>query len=146
MKKSILAFAACSLITGAFFTSCNTPSQKVENAQENVGEANKDLAKANEEYIADIATYRQETAVAVAANEESITELNAKMAKDKRAARADFKKKIADLEQKNRDMKMKMDNYKEEGKDKWVIFKAEFSHDMKELGKAFKDLAVNNVK
>ncbi len=43
-------------------------------------------------------------------------------------------------------MKKKMENYKEEGKDKWEIFKAEFSHDMDELGKAFKDLTVKNVK
>jgi hypothetical protein len=42
-------------------------------------------------------------------------------------------------------MKMKMDNYKEEGKDKWEIFKTEFSHDMDALGKSFKDLTVKNV-
>jgi hypothetical protein len=90
--------------------------------------------------------YRQETAARIAANEESIREFNARMAKDKRSAKADYKKRIADLDQKNRDMKLKMDNYKEEGKDKWLIFKAEFSHDMDEMGKAFKDLTVNNVK
>jgi len=146
MKKSILVFAACTFFTGAFFTGCNTPSQKVENAQENVVEANQDLAQANKEYLADIASYRQETAVEIAANEQNIAELNARMAQDKRAAKADYKKRIADLDQKNRDMKMKMDNYKEEGKDKWLIFKAEFSHDMKEIGKSFKDLTINNVK
>lgn len=146
MKKSFLVLAVFAFVGGSMFTGCNTPSQKVENAQENVVEANQELAKANEEYLADITVYRQETAVRIAANEESIREFNARMAKDKRSAKADYKKRIADLDQKNRDMKLKMDNYKEEGKDKWLIFKAEFSHDMDEMGKAFKDLTVNNVK
>ncbi len=43
-------------------------------------------------------------------------------------------------------MKIKMDNYKEDGKEKWEAFKSEFSHDMDELGSALKDLTVNNVK
>ena len=50
------------------------------------------------------------------------------------------------LEVKNSDMRMRMDNYKEDGKDNWETFKTEFSHDMDELGKAFKDLTVKNVK
>ena len=39
-----------------------------------------------------------------------------------------------------------MDDYKADGKDKWETFKAEFSHDMDELGHAFKGLTVKNVK
>ena len=40
---------------------------------------------------------------------------------------------------------MKMDNYKEEGKEKWEVFKVEFNNDMDNLGKTFKDLTVKNV-
>ena len=43
-------------------------------------------------------------------------------------------------------MKRKMDDYKEEGKEKWETFKTEFTHDMDELGTAFKNLTVKNVK
>ena len=147
MKKSILALAAATFITCAVLTSCNTtPSQKIENAQENVNQANKDLDQANKEYLADIENYRIETAKTIAANDESIKEFNARMAHDKKAANADYKKRMAELEQKNKDMKIRLENYKAEGKDKWVIFKAEFSHDMDEMGKAFKDLTVKNVK
>ena len=39
-----------------------------------------------------------------------------------------------------------MDEYKAEGKEQWEEFKAEFSRDMDELGKAFKDLTVKNEK
>ncbi len=40
----------------------------------------------------------------------------------------------------------KMNDYKANGKENWEIFKKEFNHDMDELGKAFKDLTVKNVK
>ena len=39
-----------------------------------------------------------------------------------------------------------MDDYKETGKENWLIFKMEFNRDMDELGQAFKDLTVKNVK
>ncbi len=146
MKNSILVLAACNFIVGAMITGCNTPSQKVENAQANVVAANNDLDQANREYLADVASYRKETAERIAANEESIKEFNARIEHDKKSVKADYKKRIADLQQKNNEMKLKMDNYKEEGKDKWTIFKAEFTHDMDEMGKAFKDLTVKNVK
>ena len=146
MKKSILALAASALITGAFLTSCNTPAKKVENAENEVKEANKELDKANEEYLADIESYRKETADKIAANDRSIAEFNARIKREKMDAKADYKKKIAELEQKNSDMKKKMDDYKAEGKENWEKFKAEFSHDMEEIGKAFKDLTVKNVK
>ena len=57
-------------------------------------------------------------------------------------AKADYHNKIMELEQKNSDMKKKLDDYKTEGKQKWEIFKTEFSHDMDELGKAFNDFIV----
>jgi hypothetical protein len=146
MKKSILVLAACTLIGSSIMTGCNSASDKVVIAQENVAEANSDLDQANKEYLAEVENYRIETAARIAANDESIREFNARVEKDKRAANADYKKKMAELQQKNVDMKLRMDNYREEGKDKWVIFKTEFSHDMDEMGKAFKDLTVKNVK
>ncbi|MEI7660839.1 MAG: peptidase M23 [Bacteroidota bacterium] len=146
MKKSILVLAACTLLAGAMMTGCNTSAKNVENAQDNVVKANKELEQANKEYIADMANYRTETAARIAENDRTIAEFKAGIEHQKRAARAGYNKKIALLEQKNAEMKMKMENYKEEGKDKWQVFKAEFSHDMDELGKAFKDLTVKNVK
>lgn len=145
MKKSILILA--SIITiGAIATSCNTPEQKVENAQEGVAEANKDLDQANQEYITDVEAYRKETEERIAANNKSIAEFNVRIEHEKKEAKEDYKMKVAELEKKNSDMKMKMDNYKLEGKDKWEIFKTEFNRDMEELGQTFKDLTVKNVK
>ena len=80
------------------------------------------------------------------ANEKSIAEFKARIAKEKRENRAKYEKKLAGLEQKNSDMKKKLDEYKEDGKEKWTSFKNEFSHDMDELGKALKGFTVKHNK
>lgn len=133
------------LITGGIVTGCNTPAEKVEKAQQEVDEANNKLDKVTDEYQADIAKYRLEATKRIAANEKSIAEFNARIDDQKKVAKADYTIKIAELEKKNTDMKKKMDDYKEDGKDKWEKFKLEFNHDLEELGKAFKDLTVKNV-
>ena len=145
MKKSILTMAAFACIAGAIVTGCNTPAEKVENAQDNVTAAKEDLNKANEEYLVDVENYRKEAAAKIAANNKSIAEFNARIENKKEAAKADYKKKVAELEQKNTDIKKRLDDYKAQGKDNWEIFKIEFSRDLEELGKAFKDLTTKNV-
>ena len=140
MKKTILTFAALTVIAATAFTSCSSPEQKVENAQNNVADANSDLDKANQEYAADIEAYRKQTADSIAANQASIAEFNERIAKDKEADRVEYKKEIDDLDQKNTDMKKKMDDYKADGKDKWNAFKAGFSRDMNDLGNSIRKL------
>lgn len=146
MKKSIFTIAACSFIASAILISCSSPAEKVENAKNNVQEANADLNEANEEYLKDIENCRKETAERIAANDQCIADFNTRMEKEKKEVKEDYKTQMAALERKNGDMKKKMNDYKAEGKEKWESFKTEFSHDMDELGAAFKDLTVKNVR
>lgn len=144
MKKSILTLTVCIFLTTVFWTSCNSPAQKVENAKENVDEAAEDLDKAKAEYMADVERYRQESAEKIAANNQAIIDFKANVNKQKQSARAQYNKSIAELEQKNKDLQMKLEGYKDEGKDKWESFKMEFNHDMEELGQAFSNLGKDN--
>ncbi|MDP2387811.1 MAG: peptidase M23 [Bacteroidota bacterium] len=146
MKKIVLTLAAFVLITGTIFTACNTPSEKVENAEINAQKANDDLNTAKEEYANEVAEYRQEIADKIEANEKSIAEFKVKTENQKKEAKADYQKKITELEEKNSAMKMKMNDYKETSKDEWKKFKTEFEHDMTELGIAFANLSVNSTK
>ncbi len=145
MKNSILRLSSFALVAGTIFTSCSNSSEKVENAEKNVAQANIDLAKANDEYTADLAKYKQETDDKINANMKSIEEFNTRIEHEKKEAKADYKKKIAELEQKNTDMKKKMDEYKAEGKEKWETFKTEFSNEMDALGKSFKELTTSKT-
>ena len=146
MKKSITALAIVIFITATIVTGCSSPAEKVGNAETHVAEANKDLDKANEEYLAEVESYKKETAEKIAANELIISDFNARVANEKKDAKVEYKQKIAELEFKNSDMKKKLDDYKQDGKENWEKFKTEFNSDMNELGKAFKDFTVKNVK
>jgi chromosome segregation ATPase len=146
MKKSMLAILASAVLTGAIFTSCNSSTEKVENAEENLKEANQELNKANEAYLLEIENYRKETAAKYETNRQSIIEFEARIASEKKEVREEYQKKIAELEQKDTDTRKKLDNYKAISKEEWEKFKAEFSHDMEELGKAYSDLTKKNIK
>jgi hypothetical protein len=145
--KTLTIVQALTISTLVFFmVACSTPAEKVVNAEANVKAANKELNDANAAQLAEMEAYRKEVAEKIAANNASIAAFNKRVESEKSEAKADYRKKITALEQKNTDMKKKLDDYKADGKDKWKVFKAEFSRDMDELGKAFKDLTVNNVK
>ena len=68
------------------------------------------------------------------------------MENEKQDAKEDYKKKINELEQKNSDIKKRMDDYKAGSKEEWEKFKSEFNHDMQELGQAFLDFNIRNIK
>jgi phosphoenolpyruvate-protein kinase (PTS system EI component) len=140
MKKSIFNIT---LILGAFLiaiSSCSTPAEKVEKAEDKVTEAKNNLDSAIKDYQTDINTYRLATAERIAANEKSIKEFNLRIANDKKEAREEYLKKINALEKKNTDMKKRLDDYKADGNDKWKTFKMEFSKEMDDLGNSIKDL------
>ncbi|MBA4258600.1 MAG: hypothetical protein C0446_05520 [Chitinophaga sp.] len=144
MKKLSLIFSALILLAGTELISCNTSAEKVEKAEDEVKVANENLDEANAEYLADVEQFKLETNQKIADNAKSIADFNARIATDKKLAKAEYKEKIAALELKNTDMQKKMADYKADGKDGWAKFKEEFNHDMDELGKALKDFTVKN--
>ncbi len=146
MKNPILTLALTTLTTCTILSSCTSAADKVKNEQENVIDANEKLTEAEQEYYAEIEDYKNENLDKIAANQKSIADFKARVDFDKKEARDDYNKRILELDQKNSDLKKKMDEFQESGKDNWSEFKKEFNRDMEELGKAFKDLTNNNVK
>jgi hypothetical protein len=106
----------------------------------------KEIDTAIKNYQADINAYKIETASKIAANELSIKNFNSKIENEKKELRASYLSKIEMLEKKNRDLKNKLDNYQDDGNDKWRTFKAEFGKEMDDLGKSIKDLASKDNK
>lgn len=153
MKKSILLLSMVIFFSAIAFTGCNSPAQKVANAQDDVKDAQDgvkdakdDLRKAEDEYLADIESYRRENADRIWANNQSLAEFKLRIKDERKEARADYEKQIIVLEQKNTDAQRRLDEYKANGKDNWQTFKTEFNRDMDELGKALKNLTVKNSK
>lgn len=143
MKKTLFTMAIMVSMVFTMFIGCQSSSKKVENAQENVVKANEELNQALKDSIQQ---YRIATQEKLIANEKQLAEYKAKIAIQKKENKAKYEEELAKLVQKNNDLKIKLENYNEENEVKWEAFKTEFNHDMDELGKAFKDLTVKNVK
>ena len=145
MKKSIKVLAISVLLIGSALTSCSTPAENVEDAQSDVDQANRDLED-SKEHLWEVENYKAQHAAQIEENERSIAEFNARIDSQKKEAREDYKKKIAELERKNTDMKKRMNDFNSNNKEGWERFKAEFTHDMEQLGDAFRDFGKNNEK
>jgi predicted RNase H-like HicB family nuclease len=146
MKKSIFCLAITTVMAIAMLTGCQSSGTKVDNAQQNVQDAKDKVVVAQQELsqaIKDsIQQFRKDEAEGIAANEKSIAEFRAKIAKEDKESRARNEQKLADLEQQNRDMKARLEQFKEDSKDNWDAFRFKFKHDMDNLGSAFKAFVV----
>ncbi len=76
----------------------------------------------------------------IEANEKRIDAFKDKMEEAGLKVKAKFGDEVAVLEQKNRDLKKKLEEYKDEGQSKWKEFKTNFKHDMDGIRKTMKDL------
>ncbi len=78
----------------------------------------------------------------ISSYEKTIGELKTKIAQETKENIAKYEKTLTDLEQKASEIKKKVQEYKEEGKDKWAAYNDKFNHDLDELGKALKSFMV----
>lgn len=154
MKKSIFTQVFVSIISGILMMSCKSSTkeekeahEKVQVARENVQEAKDSLRVAkNQANAEELKAFKKETDSIINENKVKIDLLKLKMKQTGKSIDATYQKNIADLEQKNIDLKIKMENYKNEANNDWQSFKREFKHDLDEMGQAFKDLTVDNKK
>lgn len=132
--------------------SCQSNADKLDNAQEKVAEEREELAEAKKEaneVAQQVATaeqwqeFKTETERKIKENEIRIADLREKMKKSGKTLDSVYAKNIDDLEQKNKNLRTRMDQYDTQSSD-WERFKREFNHDMDELGQAIKDLTVDN--
>lgn len=149
MKTRITSLAAALLLSGFCLTSCESKQEDarddLKDAQENVVDAQNDLNRANAEYEAEIENYRATMYERIDANDRTIEELRAEMRGQKREVKKEYREAIDELQERNRKMKARMGEYKADGKDKWEAFKAEFNHDMEELGNSIRNIGKDNV-
>ena len=88
-----------------------------------------------------IFTLAEET---ISSYEKTIGELKARIAQETMENIAKYEKTLTDLEHKASEIKKKVHEYKEEGKDKWAAYNDKFNSDLDELGKALKKFMVKS--
>jgi len=151
MRKPILSITVIVLMVVLIMsTGCNSSSKKIENAKENVQNANENVIDANQELNQalndSIQDFKKIAEDQITANEKSLALYKARIVKENKKNKADYEKEWAKLVEQNKELKTRLKDYKQESKGNWEEFKTEYNHDMNELGKAFKNLTVKNVK
>jgi dynactin complex subunit len=127
------------MIIGVMLIGCFENSEKSkQDIKENI--------KENEAYKLEMDEYRFRIAEQITTNENSIIAFRSRIASQKKEARADYEKKINDLNNKNTDLKMRLDAFNADNKESWELFKVEFGRDMDELGNALRDFTINSQK
>ncbi len=148
MKKFVYFFSAITLISSVSLLSCNNSAE--DGTTEN--DAKKDtvvIEEKNDAVTIRVATseewaaFKADAEAKIEANEKRIAELKVKLKKPGKLLDKVYTERIEALEQRNRDLRLKITAY-ETTKTDWEKFKEEFNHDMDELGKAIGDIFTDN--
>ncbi|MCF8243413.1 MAG: hypothetical protein K9J16_18710 [Melioribacteraceae bacterium] len=141
MKANRFILIGLVLITGLIFIGCNeNREQKVEDAKEDVQQANEDLITAEKEYNSEWLQFKSNVEAKILANKQLINDFKIAMKATSATFRTKYENEILTLEQKNIELTKKLNEYKYEGKDKWEEFKTEFNNDVDIVGTALKDI------
>lgn len=146
MKIKILTAALTTALAFTGLTATAQEDKKAKEARKDAAEAQKDLKEARTDSAADYQSFKKDAEQKISDNKKKIAVLKAKKASDNKETNEKYNKKVAALEVKNTELKDKIDRCNETKTSMWTAFKKEFNHDMEELGKAFKDIGVDNEK
>lgn len=141
MKNPIL------IIVGllAFVYGCSSPEIKVEDAKQDLAEAKAALHQEKVDSVNDYLTFKAKMDAQIQANDIAIAAYKSHLNTSNKTLQKSDQKIIDELEQRNIDMRKKIDLYQENGKDKWAAFKTEFTRDMDNLGQALKNQSIKNT-
>lgn len=141
MKIKYLILTITVLIAGSILTGFNINRDKiVKDLQDINKQANPGLKKAKTGFDKDWQEFKSNAELKINANEKRIGEFKVKIKTSSKEVKAKYDKEVIVLEQKDIDLKNKINEYKFESKDKWEEFKRVFNNDMEVVGKSIKDL------
>jgi len=152
MRKSIFTIAIVAFMAATISTSYGQVRyQKSFSERESVHESNRDRDDAKQDYKEvqrksdfEFRKFKKECQVKIRQNEKRISVLKTKISKFHSRERAEYKRDLRVLEQKNTRLKRQLANYKNKQQDKWRSFKRDFNHDVDEVGESLRDFRVDN--
>ena len=119
MKNKYFILTAIGVIVWTVLIGCNVNREKkVEDAKQNVVEANQELKDAQAQYDKDWHQFKNDAELKIRANERSIDTLKLEMKTASIKFKSKYEKDVTMLENKNLELQKKIDGYKYDGKDK----------------------------
>ncbi len=145
MKNKFLTLAAIGFTACVILMGCqNAGEKKTQEAQESMDEAKPDSQAVQTSYSDEWQNFKSMSEQKIKDNENSIAAFKEKMKKSGTKIKVKYNIEIANLEKTNREMKKKLEEFKNDGKSAWENFKTGFNNDMDKLGKEVKDLTSDN--
>jgi hypothetical protein len=133
---------------GVVGTPAESPAEKVQDARDNLKDARENLLKAREAVVQalkdSVQNFKKESQEKNSQNEKIIAQFREMIPAARNELIEKYYSRIEALDHKNSEMKRKLDEYRVEGKGKWVSFKHEFNHDMNGLEKALKEFTIEH--
>ena len=130
-------------LVGAFILkTCSSNSIKIKAAESEVTKAVQNLNNAKDDFKNDVKEFRKVAEQRISNNEVSIAGFNFKLANDKVLNKVIYQQKTNDLDNRNKGMKQRLNDYKGENVITFEPFKTDFNKDMDAIVKAISDFAL----
>ncbi len=150
MKTRIILNLLLAVLVSISVSSCNkSPKAKeadLNDAKQEVENAKEDLDEAKIDSVVAFNKYKSSIQIKLVENEKVITDLKAKIGDKDRKTQTLYYKQLENLQIKNTELKLKIENYKQGPTQKWELFKVDFNNELDNLGKSISNTANNNMK
>jgi hypothetical protein len=127
---------------------CQKPEQKVENAKVEVANATQDLKEAKREmrtgWQEDWLNFKRDNDKVIAENERHIIDFRKEVSDIDAPYRAKYSVRIDAFEQRNNDLRDRVNNCKDEGDVSWEAFKKDVKRETDDLNATRKDITIKN--
>jgi predicted nucleic acid-binding Zn-ribbon protein len=137
MKNKYFILAGSLLIAGLFFLGC---TDNKDNAKDNVEQANQDMIDAQVQFEKDWQQFKSNAELRINSNQQKIDDFKVAMRSTSTKFKAKYENEVLTLEQKNIELKKKLNDFKYERKENWEEFKTTFNNDMDVVGNALNDI------
>lgn len=137
MKTKYLILAGSLLISGLFLAGC---TDNRDNAKDNVEQANQDMIDAQVQFEKDWQQFKSNAELRINSNQQQIDDFKVAMRSTSTRFKAKYENEVLTLEQKNIELKKKLNDFKYERKENWEVFKTTFNNDMDVVSNALNDI------
>ncbi len=133
MNKGILTLTL-TVVMGTFgLNAVGQEDKKAKEARKEIKEGEKDLKKAEKDSIADFKEFKKDALAKIKENQIEIVDLKIDKAIRSEAIKAEYDKKVLALEDKNTELKNRMEGCSYNDISTWEVFKTNFNKELTEL-------------
>lgn len=136
MKNKYFIAAVSLLVAGLIFTGCDNR----DNAKDNVEKANQDMIDAQVQFEKEWQQFKSDAELKINTNQQKIDDFKVAMKTTSAKFKAKYENEVLTLEQKNIELKKKLNDFKYNQKEDWEDFKKAFNNNMDSVGTALKDI------